>query len=307
MNRVVCAILVAIIVCIFVGLSFIKLPASKNLIPSTEDKVLVTTSFYPLADFAQKIAGKKAEIVNLTPAGSEPHEYEPTPKDLSLVYKSNLFIYNGINLEGWADKVITELKDTNIKVVKASDGINTIGEGLRADPHVWLDPVLAQKMVVNIRDGFIAVDPDNTNDYMQNADRLIVKLISLDQKYQFPIFECKQKDIVSSHGAFAYLSKRYGFLNFSISGVNPDEEPSPQKLTELVDLIKEKGVKYILTETLVSPKFADTISKETGAKSITFNTVEGLTPDELSKGDDYFSIQETNINNLKLALECPTN
>lgn len=303
-NRIVSAILVAIIACIFVGLAIIKLP-KKEVAPVLENKITIVTSFYPLADFAQKIAGNKAEVINITPAGSEPHEYEPTPKDLALIYDSKLFIYNGINLEGWVDKIIPDLINSNVKVVKASEGINTIGEGIKSDPHIWLDPVLAQQMVVNIRNGLIAIDPENTNHYMQNADQLIVNLISLDQKYKTTIFNCDQKDIVTSHEAFAYLSKRYGFLDFSISGMNPDEEPSPQKLSELVNLVKEKKVKYILTETLVSPKFADTIAKEAGVTTLSFNTIEGLTPDELAKGEEYFSIQEQNITNLKLALECP--
>lgn len=302
-NRLACGILVLIIASIFVGLAIIKLPKYQKSVTKSAD-ITITTSFYPLADFAKKIAGEKADVINITPPGSEPHDYDPTPKDQTLIYKSDLFIYNGVNLEGWVDKVITDLKDSKVKTLKATTDIATIGEDTKADPHIWLDPVLSQKMVINIRDAIITLDPSNAEYYKLNADNLIVKLIDLDQRFTSTLHDCPQKDIVTSHEALSYLSQRYRFSDFPISGINPDEEPSPQKMADLVDLVKAKRVKYILTETLISPKLAETISQETGAVTIPFNTLESLTKDELASNEDYFSVQNKNITNLSTALEC---
>ena len=310
-TRIVALLLIAIIVSILVGLFLVKNPSSlrskSGNLPSQDNKILVSTSFYPLADFAQKIGGDKVRVINLTPAGSEPHDYEPTPKDLSDLYNSKLFIYNGAGLEGWVDKVLPDLLDRKIGIVKASDNIEVYGTTTKIDPHIWLDPVFAQQMAINIRNGLQKVDPVNADFYNTNADKLIVDLVSLDTSYQRSLQNCLQTDVVTSHEAMGYLSRRYKFLNFSISGLSPNEEPSPQKMADLATLVKEKQVKYILTETLVSTKLADTLASEAKVGVLVFNPLEGLTPDQLKSGEDYFSIQKNNIKNLSQALECTIN
>lgn len=301
-TRIVGFILLAITLSIVIGLASIKI----NNQPITSNSAIsIATSFYPLADFAQKIGGDKVKVFNITPAGTEPHDYEPTPKDLANIYNSNLFIYNGIGFEAWVDKITPDLNEKRIKIIKASDGVQVYGTTNNLDPHIWIDPVFAQQMVLNIRNGLQQVDPKNANFYQDNADKIIVELVNLDQQYQKNLNDCPQKDIITSHEAVGYIARRYRFQNFSISGLSPNEEPTPQKMAELANLVKEKKVKYILTETLVSPKLAETLAKETNISVLIFNPLEGLTEDQIKIGEDYFSVQTKNINNLSLALECP--
>lgn len=294
----------AITFCILAGIALIKMPAKSAMTSQVPHKIAVTASFYPLAYFAQEIGGDKVSVFNVTPAGSEPHDFEPTPQDLANVFNSKLFIYNGAGLEPWVDKIIPDLQNKKVTLVKASTGVDIIGSGAQTDPHIWLDPVLAQQIGTNIRDGLIAVDPQNSAFYTQNSDNLILKLTALDQQYQKSLSHCQQTDIFTSHQAFAYLAKRYNFKSNSITGLSPNEEPSPQTMADLVNLIKEKKVKYVLTETLVSTKLSDTLAEEAKVTTLVFNPLEGLTPNDLKDGQDYFSIQQQNIKNISTALQC---
>lgn len=290
-------ILLFILLLIFVGIFY---SIRNQNTAKTTPKISIYTSFYPLADFAQKIGGDKVIVTNLTPTGVEPHDFEPNPRDIADIYNSQIFIYNGVNLESWVDKILPELNNVGVYVVKASDNV----EILDNDPHIWIDPNRAIRIVQNIQKALVSVDPSNQDYYSQNTDTLINSLTSLDQKYRDSLTNCQKTNAISNHKVFGYISSQYGFKNTSITGLSPDEEPSPQKLAEIVDFVKKNNLKYILTEPLDSPKFAETISTETGLEVITFNPIEGLTPEQLNNGEDYFSIQSQNIINLAKALEC---
>lgn len=259
----------------------------------------VVTSFYPLYFFAEQIGGNKSQILNITPAGAEPHDYEPTAKDVAAIQDSKLLILNGIGLETWSDSI---QKNTNIEKTL----IISAGEGLanQSDPHVWLSPPLAQKMVDKITDAFIQIDPANQAYYKTNSKALKMKLVDLDAEYKNSLKTCKQKNIVTSHSAFGHLAKSYGFSQTPISGLSPDAEPSAKQLAEISNFAKKNNVKYIFFESLVSPKLSETVANEIGAKTLVLNPLEGLSEEELSSGKNYFTEMQANLENLKIALEC---
>ena len=267
--------------------------------------MLVVASFYPLADFAQHVGGDFVTVQNITPAGTEPHDFEPTPQNVVALHQAKVFIYNGAGLEIWSDKVLSQLPDTVI--VKASDGISLSASSENAshfDPHVWMNPVLAQKEIENIKNGFIKADPKHRKEYEANALRFESELSNLDHSFQTLLAYCEQKTIVTSHDAFEYLTKQYGLTVESLSGLSPDSEPSPKKLAEIADFVKKHSIKYIFFETLVSPQLSETIAHETGAQTIAFNPLEGLSDKEISEGKDYMSIQKENLHSLQIALAC---
>lgn len=272
------------------------------------DKLRVTASFYPLYYFASHIAGDKAEVINLTPAGAEPHDYEPTTRDISLIEKSQLVILSGTGLESWGEKIKQDLKDKGVEVVDAFDGLaarDAIEGGKTIkDPHVWLDPALAISQVETITKAFVKADPSNKLFYQKNEAILKDRLDQLDQSFKLNLKSCQQKDIVTSHAAFGYIASRYGLEQVAISGMSPDEEPSPKVLATIANFAKMNKVKYIFFETLVSPKLSETLAKEIGAKTLVFNPLEGLTKNDQALGKDYFSLQYENLANLKIALEC---
>ncbi len=277
--------------------------------PTSQDKkVQVVTSFYPLYFFASQIGGDKAEVANITPAGAEPHDYEPSTQDIAHMENASVLVLNGGGLEAWGEKIKENLRNSNVEIVNAADGLVTQeveeeGEVIK-DPHVWLDPVLAKKEAQKIAQAFIKVDPANKSFYENNEKSLENKLDSLDSSFRTGLQVCQQTNIVTSHAAFGYLASRYGLKQVSITGISPDQEPSPKELGDVAKFAKENNVKYIFFETLISPKLSETIAKEVGAKTIVFNPLEGLTTEEISSGKDYFSVQRENLASLRTALEC---
>ncbi len=278
------------------------------------NKIKVSTSFYPLYYFASEIGGDKAEVKNITPAGTEPHEYEPTSQDIARIENSSLLILNG-GVEAWGDKIKENLKGTNVKIVIVGEGLLTkeiTEEGEAAqDPHIWLDPKLVKKEVKKITEGYIEVDPANSNFYKNNQKQLDVKLDQLDLMYEQGLKNCATRDFITSHEAFAYLAQRYNLSQISISGLSPDEEPSSQQLAEVADFARKNNVKYIFFETLVSPKLSETIANEVGAQTLVLDPIEGLSDDDIAQGlpagqagKNYFTVMEDNLKNLQIALEC---
>ncbi|MET0779405.1 MAG: zinc ABC transporter substrate-binding protein [Candidatus Saccharimonadales bacterium] len=271
-------------------------------------KQQVVASFYPLYDFAKHVGGDKVSVSNITPAGSEPHDYEPSPKVLADAHKAKVFIYNGGQLEPWVNGFLGDYKNV---AIKASSGINlqtTADEENDAkqawDPHFWLDPVLAAKIVDNIRNGLITADPANAGYYTQNAADYKAKLAALDTAYKMGLANCQIRTIVTSHAAFGYLATRYNLDVQAIAGISPEEEPSAAKLAELTQLVKDKHIQYVFFESLVSPRLAATIASETGAKTLVFDPIEGLSDADQKQGKNYLTIQEQNLANLRTALAC---
>jgi zinc transport system substrate-binding protein len=276
--------------------------------PTTSNKLQMIASFYPLYFFAQQIGGDKANVMNITPAAAEPHDYELTTQDIVKIDQSKMLILNGGKLEPWGDKIRDELQGSNVLIVTAGDGLadkqlNESGQAIQ-DPHVWLDPILAKKEVVNIELGFEKIDPGDKAYYQANANKLEAELDQLNSEYANGLKNCQKKDFVTSHAAFGYLAAQYGINQVAISGVSPDEEPSSQKLAEIADLVKKEDIKIIFFESLVSPKLSQTIAQETGAAARVLDPIEGLTQADLNKGRNYLTVMKDNLSALETALQC---
>jgi zinc transport system substrate-binding protein len=279
-----------------------------STISKDASKLQVVASFYTLYDIAQNVGGQYVQVSNMTPAGSEPHDYEPSPQALVQAQSAKVFVYNGGTLEPWASKFLGDYKHV---AVKASNGIqlhavsNATDATMPAqDPHFWLDPVLAQQIVYNIRDGLTTADPAHKDVYAHNADLYVARLKQLDADYKTGLASCQTHTIVTSHEAFGYLAQRYGLTAVAIAGVSPDTEPSAAKLAEISKLVKAQDLHYIFFESLVSPRLADTIAAETGAKTVVFDPLEGLTTSDQNQGKNYITVQHENLQNLRTALAC---
>jgi zinc transport system substrate-binding protein len=293
----------------------IVLAVRGNTQDAESGKLTVTASYYPLYDFAQHVGGDKAHVTNMTPAGAEPHDYEPSPRQLVTATKSDVFIYNGTGMEPWAESFLKDY--TNTKVT-ASGGVSLLdGESHEdgstetaahadevRDPHFWLDPVLAQQIVTNIATGFSKADPENQPYYQARAQKYIQQLAALDDSFGQGLAQCQTRTIVTSHEAFSYLAKRYNLDVAAIAGISPEEEPSAAKLAELTNLVREKQIKYVFFESLASPKLAETLAQETGAQTLVFDPIEGLSDADQKAGKDYIGVQRQNLANLRTALAC---
>jgi zinc transport system substrate-binding protein len=146
--------------------------------------------------------------------------------------------------------------------------------------------------------------PNNATFYLENKDKLLEKLDQLNITFKNGLIDCQQKDIITSHAAFGYLAKEYDLNQVAITGLSPDEEPSSAKLAQLTNFAKEKNIKYIFFESLVSPKLSNTLALEIGAKTLVLDPLEGLSDDDSKKGKDYFSKMAENLSNLRVGLDC---
>lgn len=291
-----------------------------------KDRLQVYTSFYPLYDFATKVGGDKVEVTNLVPTGVEPHDYEPSARNIAGLEEADVFIYNGAGMESWADKVLATLETTDLVVVEASQNIELLEghthsheeeahdheeehaeeahnheEGV--DPHVWTSIRNAKIEMENIKNAFVEADPENKEYYEANYATYAAKFDALDKEFEESLSQFENRDIIVAHEAFGYLCDAYDLNQVAIEGLNSESEPDPARMKEIVEFAKEKNIKVIFFEELVSPKVAETIAKEIGAQTMVLNPLEGLTQEQLEAGEDYLSVMAQNLEALKIALQ----
>lgn len=290
-----------------------------------ENKVNVVTTIYPIYEFTKEIGGDEVNVINLLPAGVEPHDWTPKSQDIVNTSKAQLFLYNGAGLEGWAPAFLKGLdKDTKVNPVEISKGIKLIdsegddghGHGEHdgeeahegdhdhhVDPHTWVSPKSALVMAENIRNSLAEADPDHADGYEQRYTALKEKLEKLDESFTSQLSGLPKHEIVVSHQAFGYMARDYNLEQYAIMGLSPDAEPRAQDLVKLTKAVKEKGIRYIFFEELVSDKLARTLASETGVATLVLNPVEGLTKEQEEKGENYFTLMEKNLQNLIKALQ----
>lgn len=279
------------------------------------NKLQVVTTFYPMYDFTKNVVGDNGEVSVLMKAGTEPHDYEPSAKDIAKIADSDVFVYNSEEMETWVGSVLKNIDTKKTVVIDASKEIKLLegsheeededhdhdheGHSHAHDPHVWLDPVLAKEEVNAIKEGLIQADKTNKASYEKNAKTYSDKLDALNEKFEAGLKDAKNRTFVTQHAAFAYLAARYDLKQVAISGISPDQEPSPAKLAELNDFVKENNIKVIYFEETASPKIAKTLAKETGATLAVLSPIEGITKEDQDQGIDYIKVMENNLKALQ--------
>lgn len=263
-----------------------------------EDQLNISVSFYPLSYFTQEIVGKHGTVFNVLDKGSDAHDYEPSIQDRIKIEESDIFIHNGFHLEHWVDKTLDSIKNDDLVVVETSFSIDPILRGQHPDPHIWLDPFLAETQIDNIYEAIIYKDPMHLEYYDKRYSALKTKIHDLQTSFNEALIDAKGKSIVLEHEIFSYTASRYGFKQVSISGILPEGEPSFQQLSEVVEYIKNHEIKYMLLSKHDSTKVIDTISKEADVKVLLIDSME------IGNGDfDYFKIMEANLESIKEALQ----
>ena len=285
---------------------------------SREDqKLRVIATIFPIYDFARNIGGDKIKVTMLLPPGTDAHHYELKPEDIVKVSKTDIFLFTNFEMEQWAYKIINAAeKNTNMLAIETGAGavllpLNAEGEEQenhvsKFDPHIWLDMDNAQKMVDNIAAAFIKKDSRNSDYYLKNALNYKLKLIALDQRYRAELTRCKTKTILhAGHWAFAYLAKKYNLNYIAAYNVSADAEPSPQKMVDLVQQGKSQRIAYIYYESMINPRLAQMIARETGAGLLKLNNGHDVSKADIKNGESFISLMEKNLINLKKGLQCP--
>ena len=277
---------------------------TSNSTDANHSRLKIVASFYPIYEFVKMVGGNNVNITTLIPIGVEPHNFEPTIQQIQNAESADLIIYNGAGLEKWIDKIDSKSK------VDASQGLNLLkGNDSESagtyDPHVWLDPVLAEKEVENIRDALVKVDPANSQYFHSNANKFIAELNNLDNKIKTELTTCDKKDFIAFHNAFTYFANRYGLNQHSILGVTPEGEILPQRLQEVIQTARDLGLNIIYSEDLVDPRSAEVIAQEIpNGKVLILSPIEGINADEQKAGIGYLDKMNEDIDNLKIGLQC---
>jgi zinc transport system substrate-binding protein len=270
----------------------------------------VVAAFYPLAFAAEEIAGPGTEVRNLTPPGVEPHDFELSGRDVEAVAAADTVLYLG---QGFQPALEDAVESTGANGLDLLEGLELLAEpaghghgdeeaepepdGDR-DPHVWLDPTLYASIVERIGAAL---------DRPEAAGRLSARLADLDTDFEAGLENCERRELVTSHTAFGYLAERYGLEQVGIVELDPEAEPSPARLREIGDVVREHGVTTIFSETLVSPKVAETLAADLGVGTATLDPLEGLADDAPTDGSgqaDYESVMRANLAALQEGLAC---
>lgn len=294
----------------------------------------IVSTFLPIHLFTQAVVGDTGEVDILISPGAEVHDYQATPEDAKLLSEADVLVENGLGIEEFLSGLIANAGSSNLQQITASEGIEVIegehdehgheehghddhdehghnehkeheehghGHGHHheeGDPHVWLDPVLAQQQVANIRDGLIAINPSNSASYSTNAEAYIQQLQELDNEFQQRLAPVAGCNFITFHDAFAYLAQRYGLKQEAIVEI-PEDSITPQDIQRVQQKAKEYGVKALLTEPGIEDKRIQQISSDLNL------SLEAINPLESGETDPeyYFQAMRGNLEALERACQ----
>lgn len=278
---------------------------------SPDVRKTIAVSTFSLYDMAKHIVGESADVFMILPFGVDAHSYEPTPKQIIKLYKSDLVIYSGAGLEPWTrgfefqNRAIdmslhVELKELGEHAHEHSHA----GAQNNLDPHYWLDVSNMIKSTEYMTNELIELLPKNREFYTKNRDSYIDMLKKLDLDYRETLSTCKKNTIVVNHNAFSYIASRYGFEVEALSGLSPEAEPSAKSMADLIGHVKEHKLKTIFFESFVSDKAIKSIANEANVSVDVLQPLGNITADEAKQKLSYEEIMRTNLEKISKALEC---
>ncbi|GAA1894480.1 metal ABC transporter substrate-binding protein [Lapillicoccus jejuensis] len=283
--------------------------SSSSAAARADGRLAVVASFYPLQYAVQQIGGEHVTVTSLTKPGAEPHDVELTPQDVASVSTASLVVYEKSFQPAVDEAVAQEGQGHAFDVAPTADLTLAApaedGEAPAAgakDPHFWLDPQRYAAVAKALGARLAELDPAHAASYGSATSAFVAKLSALDTAFREGTRTCERRQLVTSHAAFGYLSQRYGFTQVPITGLDPEVEPSAQDLARVADFVRANEVTTIYAETLVEPKFADTVARSTGATVATLDPLEGLT--SASKGSDYLEVMRSNLTALRAGQSC---
>ncbi|PBC99171.1 zinc transport system substrate-binding protein [Streptomyces sp. OV198] len=281
----------------------------------SDGKLDIVASFYPMQYLAEQIGGTHVHVTSLTQPGQEPHDLEISARQTAQLQSADAVVYLK-NLQPAVDDAVAQ-SEVKTKIDAASLTTlekhgNEVGghaashdtskgeESGSADPHIWLDPVRYGQVAEGVAKALKKADPKHAADYDRNMAALRKKFADLDTQYKTGLTNTRTKVFITTHAAFGYLAERYGLTEEAINGLDPESEPSANRVKDLEKMAKADGVSTVFYETLVSDKTAKTIAGDANLKTDVLDPIEGITGK--SRGSDYFQVMESNLKALRTAL-----
>ncbi len=282
---------------------------------SVDYRISVSATIYPLAFLAEQIGGDLVSVKTVVPRGIEPHDFDPSLRDIADMYRSKLILINGAGIDTWAERLEVDFlkqgilvsvfsRSVDLTAVTDDEAEHAVASGM-SDPHFWLDPVMYKESARAVLQELIDIDPAHAATYRMNFGRFERNIAILDDHLrELSGPRCHLDTVIVSHNAFSYLARRYGFEIRSLAGINPEQEVSIGELAGVIRLMQEKNILYVLTEPIGNMDVATTIRKETGAEISTLDPLEGLLQSDANPSEDYFTVMNRNWITLRKALEC---
>jgi zinc transport system substrate-binding protein len=255
-----------------------------------EGRQQVVASFFPLAEAARYAGKGLVDVKDLLPAGSQPHDAEVTPKVDDALHDADLVLTMGHKFQPAIESAVEGRGDQAVAIL---DRIGVAKKDAN-DPHVWLDPVLMSKLFREVRSSL----GDHVN--VSAADAYEKQLQDLDIEYAAGLKNCKRRTIVTAHDAFGYLARRYNLTQEPIAGIDPKQQPSADRLTELADLVRKQHITTIFTEEQVASRVAETLAREANVKTAVLDPLESAD----ASGQSYITRMKGNLKALQGALDC---
>lgn len=288
----------------------------------------VVAGFYPLAYAAEQVGGDSVEVINLTPPGGEAHDLELSPQQVADIGEADLILYIPGFQPALDEAIEQAAPDRALNVTEAlallpaedhahedeaghTDEGDNAHEGeaghsdegdhgaLEGDPHVWLNPLNMAAIGDEIASRLTALN--SAGPFAAGAQALTASMNALNDEWAQGTAECRSRDLVVSHEAFGYLAQQYDFAQIGIAGLTPDAEPSPARLAEVADLVRERGITTIYYETLVDPAVAETLAAETGATTAILDPLEGLLE---GSTETYVTVMQANLEQVRTGQGC---
>lgn len=275
---------------IFLILLSAVLLTSCGVMPNEPDKPVVYSSFYAIDSFVKVIGDVDIVRHSVVPLGAEPHDFEPSAKDMAKLSEADLFIHSGTGIDEWVNDIAAELPDT-VSIANASEHVLADG----SDPHVWLSMTNAKEQLKTVCDALSAVDEANFPNYRQRYRDYCGQIDALSEEYKNAGLEGKK--LFVTHGAYGYLCSEFGMEQIALEGIAGEGDPSPAKMAEVVDKMKAEGAKCIFYNPIDGDKTAQAVAREADVEALPLYTFEGD-----AEHRDYITTMELNLEQLKKGL-----
>jgi len=240
--------------------------------PNVTGPVVVVTTTTVFADMVQNVGGGLVDAISLVPKNGDVHTFEPKPADIATVSKARLIVTNGLGLDDWVEKTVTNAAATGTPLVKLGEGLPGVqllpGEDPGTqNPHLWMDVKYAELYVDRIASGLAQVDPADANTYQSQASAYKTRLEALDARVRAEIatIPVANRKLVAFHDAFPYYAREYGITIVGVAVEAPGQDPSAGYTAKLIEAIRTAGVKAIFSEAQFPTKLVDQLARETGA------------------------------------------